>query len=115
VVDANTEAPIDSAKIYLAYFNLCLRPSVTERHFKWLSGENGRFTIPVGCYDIRVGHVEKEAYLSAKKIVCGNGDPHLTLEKITPETMAWQPVTSCGYMPLEESGTIRGPVCNLTS
>ncbi len=83
VVDASTEAPIDSAQVFLTYVDLSFPPYVGKRRLAGVTDDNGRLYIfPVGCHGIHIVEVEKEGYLTEKQTEHGSGDLYFALQPI---------------------------------
>jgi hypothetical protein len=86
VVDAGTGAPIDSARVYVAYFDPPF--SFGERHLESLTDENGKFRILFGFEAVVIVDVEKEGYVPARQILKGGGYPYFALEHVAPVSNA---------------------------
>lgn len=76
VVDAGTDMPIDSARVYVTYV-----PYSMERRFICLTDAAGHFSLFVGCDDLHVVEVEKDGYLKASMVI-RNGDARFALQPI---------------------------------
>lgn len=82
-IDAATEVPFDSVRVYSTYVNPFQNPSQARR-FVGLTDENGKFRMWTGCDALDIIDVEKEGYQPARREVHGGGDLLFALEKVSP-------------------------------
>ena len=82
VIDADTRAPVDSARVYATYIDSSRSSQV--RRFVGLTDENGQFSKWTGFHAFDIIEVEKEGYLPARQVVHGGGELLFALEKVAP-------------------------------
>jgi len=82
VIDADTGAPVDSARVYSTYVDQLHSSQV--RSLVGLTDENGQFLEWTGSHAFDIIEVEKESYLPAAQVVHGGGKLLFALEKVAP-------------------------------
>ena len=84
VIDAGTELPVDSVRVYCTYVDPVPFHSTRVRRLKGLTDENGQFSTVTAPDAFDIIDVEKEGYLPARQSVHGGGELLFRLERVTP-------------------------------
>ncbi len=83
VIDVDTRAPVDSARVYATYVDYF--GVAYDRYLQGLTDETGKFMVRTGGTSIHIVDVEKEGYLPSRQIARGGSVQLLfALEKVAP-------------------------------
>lgn len=84
VIDAGTELPVDSVRVYCTYVEPVPFHSSRVRRLAGLTDENGQFSTLTAPDAFDIIGVEKEGYLPARQSLHGGGELLFRLERIIP-------------------------------